>query len=66
MMNTEKLSKKHYIYCEWDRELTVLTVIKQCRLLLLVKLGWRQSRALGSEEEKAMNGVLSLQQTKEF
>jgi hypothetical protein len=65
-MNTKKLSEKQYIYCEGDRELTVLTVHKLYRLLLLVEIGWRQGRALGSKEVKAMrSGLLSLQQIKE-
>lgn len=66
-MNMKKLSEKHYIYCEGERELSVLTVLKQCHLLLLLKTGWRQGRMLGRKEGKVMSsGLLSLQQAKEF
>jgi hypothetical protein len=33
-----------------DRKLTALKVARQCPLVLLVKVGWRQGADLGSEE----------------
>ena len=43
-----------YIIAAWERTFTVLRVSIQCPLVLLVKLDWKQGKALGSEECKVM------------
>jgi len=53
--------RKHHEDKNWDRHylgrwknVTCLQVSIECPLILLVKLKWRQSRALGSEEANVM------------
>jgi hypothetical protein len=42
------------------KKFTALEVPTQCPLILLVKVSWRKSRALGSEEDKVfVSGVLA-------
>ena len=35
-----------------EKKFTALEVPRQCPLVLLVKVSWRESRALGSEKDK--------------
>jgi hypothetical protein len=44
----------------WGTKFTALEVPRQCPLVLLVNVSWRESRALGSEEDKVSgSGVLA-------
>jgi hypothetical protein len=43
----DRKSNKKYIFMVWE-------VQRQCPFVLLVKLGWREGKVLGSEESKVM------------
>jgi hypothetical protein len=47
------------IIAAWERTFTVLRVFVQRPLVLLVKLDWKQGKALGSEEGKVMGSESS-------
>jgi hypothetical protein len=42
---------------EGERKLTAVKVPRQCPVFLLVKIGWRQCRAFGSEESDVTSGL---------
>jgi len=45
---------RRYIIAAWETAFTVLSASTQCPLVLLVKLDWKQVKALGSVDGKVM------------